>query len=98
LAEGALAVPVGGKVLSGVLTQVFDLRGGMFMVDLSVFVTGTNVEAWIFRAVARIGSLTAIEGLLVRPLLSSHLSKSGPIALDPKLRLLMIRGRRPMLQ
>jgi hypothetical protein len=55
----------GAKVLSVVLTQVFDLRGGMFVVDLPVFVTGATVEAWIFGAVAHIGSLTAIEGLLV---------------------------------
>jgi len=44
---------------------VFDLRGGMLVIDLPVFVTGTTVEAWIFGAVAHIGSLTAIEGLLV---------------------------------
>jgi hypothetical protein len=64
-AEGALAVPVGGEVFSVVFTQVFDLRGGMLVIDLPVFVTGTTVEAWIFGAVAHIGSLTAIEGLLV---------------------------------
>lgn len=64
-ALGALAVPIGGEVFSAVFPQVFDLRGGMLVVDLPVLVTDTTIEAWIFRAVAHIGSLTAIEGLLV---------------------------------
>jgi len=64
-AEGALAVPIWGEVLSVVFTQVFDLRGGMLVVDLPVFVTGTTVEAWILWAIAHVLSLTAIEGLLV---------------------------------
>jgi hypothetical protein len=42
--------------------------------------------------------LTAIEGFLVWGSLSSPLSKSRPITWDAKLRLLMIRGRGPMLQ
>jgi hypothetical protein len=52
-------------MFSVVFPKVFDLRGRMLVIDLPVFVTGTTVEAWIFGAIAHIGSLTAIEGLLV---------------------------------
>jgi hypothetical protein len=64
-AKGTLAVPIGGEVLSVVLTQVFDLRSGMLVINLPIFVTSTSVEAWILWAITHVRSLTAIEGLLV---------------------------------
>jgi hypothetical protein len=63
LAEGALAVPVWGEVLAVVFAQVLDLRGGVLVVDLSVLVAGTTVEAWVLWSLAHIPSFAAGEGL-----------------------------------
>lgn len=63
LAEGAFAVPVGGEVLAVVFAQMFDFCGGVLVVDLSVLVAGTTVEAWFLWSFAHVPSFAAGEGL-----------------------------------
>jgi hypothetical protein len=63
LPEGTLTIPIRSEVLSVVFAKVFDLRSGMLVIDLTILVTGTTVEAWILRGLAHVGSFAAEAGL-----------------------------------
>ena len=63
VSKGALAVPTGSEILPVVFAQVFDLRGGMFVVDLSALVTCTTIEARILRCFAHVDSSIATARL-----------------------------------
>jgi hypothetical protein len=52
-------------MLSVMFAQMFDLRGGMLVIDLPVLVTGTTVEAWMLWSFTHVPSFTALEGWLV---------------------------------
>jgi hypothetical protein len=64
----ALAIPIGGEVFFVVFTQVFDLRGGVLMIDLPVFVAARPSRpgffglslGWLLDRDSRIAGLTFV--------------------------------------
>jgi hypothetical protein len=57
-------------MLSVVFAEVFDFGGGVFVVDLSVLVAGTTIEAWILWSFAHVSSIIVEAGLSLEGRLS----------------------------
>src|ERR1700722_8834650 len=54
--ERALAIPIRCEVMAIMLTQVFDFRGGMLVVDLSALFAGAAIQAGILGGITHISS------------------------------------------